>query len=445
MSRRARWLAVTAGVSAGILLAVANRPASRVQPVPFRAVASTAGPDLDGTVARARARLATDPGDAAAAVPLAEALLRKSRIEANGGYVVEAQRHLKAVLARDPGEYSALKMLGAVYLSQHRYRLAAETAARAIAIRDTDPWNYGVLGDAYVELGDYDRGFAAFDQMVRIRPNAASYARIAYAFELQGRLPEAVQQMRRAVEATGAHDPEALAWHHAQIGHLLFEMGNIDGAAREYAHANHVFPGYRYARLGRAAITAARGNVSAALDLYRGIMQDHPTADVAARIGDLLAESGDPAAAAQFYTTAETLERNNWRTEEPQPASLASMLAERDLKTEDAVRLAEQAAATRSDIATMDALAWAYFRAGRFTDAQSASERARRTGTRNRRTLYHAAAIADALGDRGGARLLLTRALEGHSTFDPVAAPAALALAAALGQDVQDAARRTSR
>jgi tetratricopeptide (TPR) repeat protein len=130
-----------------------------------------------------------------------------------------------------------------------------------------------------------------------------------------------------------------------------------------------------------------------------------------------------------MYERAEVLERDGWKSEEPQPAALARLLAERGLKREEAVRLAMQAASSRADIATMDALAWACFQAGRLQEAKAASERARRTGTADRRVLYHAAAIEYALGNDHDARRLLSRALDGNPRFDLIAAPAALALA----------------
>jgi hypothetical protein len=68
------------------------------------------------------------------------------------------------------------------------------------------------------------------------------------------------------------------------------------------------------------------------------------------------------------------------------------------VRTSEAVQLAEEAARSRKDIFTMDALAWSYFRAGRLSDAEEASRQARRTGTADRRILAHAAAIEQALG-----------------------------------------------
>ena len=163
----------------------------------------------------AEQKLAVNPADGRAAAAFAQASLRRARVESNGGYTLKAERVLKAVLDREPGDYDALKMLGAVYMSQHRFREAINIATRATRVHPNDAWNYGVLGDAHVELGEYDAAFDAFDTMARHRPDAAAYARIAYAQELQGHLDAAIARMRMASEATGAQDPESLAWHYA--------------------------------------------------------------------------------------------------------------------------------------------------------------------------------------------------------------------------------------
>ena len=62
----------------------------------------------------------------------------------------------------------------------------------------------------------------------------------------------------------------------------------------------------------------------------------------------------------------------------------------------------------------------------------AASEQSLRTGTRDRRVLYHAAAIRHAAGDTEQARALVGLAVADHPTFDLVNAPAAVELAAAL-------------
>ena len=205
-----------------------------------------------------------------------------------------------------------------------------------------------------------------------------------------------MRHMQMAVEATSAHDPESIAWHHAQVGALLFQMGRVDAAATAFARADHAFPGHPYARVGLARVAAARGNYARALAMYRELMDQAPTPELATTIGDLLDSLGDPREADAMYTRAESLEREGWLLEEKQPAALARMLAERGRKIDEAVELAEEAARDRRDIFTMDTLAWAYFRAGRLQEARTASLQALRTGSMDHRIRCHAAAIESA-------------------------------------------------
>jgi len=336
---------------------------------------------------------ASPTGAGREAATFAADALRRARLEANGGYTLEAERVLKKALDREPDDYDALRMLGAVYMSQHRFRQAIEVGTRAMRKHPKDAWNYGVVGDAHLELGEYDQAFDAFDTMARLRPDAAAYARIAYARELQGNLDGAIASMRMAAEATGAQDPESLAWHYAQIGNLLVQKGDVESAAREYARAEFAFPGHPFAEAGRAKVAAARGQAEDALTIYRALLARAPTSETATAAGDLLAQKGDAAGADAMYARAEAIERDAWLTEARLTTNVARMLAERGVRTSEAVQLAEEAARTRKDIFTMDALAWAYYRAGRFVDAEAASRQARRTGTVDRRILAHAEAI----------------------------------------------------
>src|SRR5258708_34248925 len=116
-------------------------------------------------------------------------------------------------------------MLGALYLSEHRFREALVVGEKNREARPADAVNDGVIGDAHLELGEYDEAFAAFDRMMQKRPSAASYARVAYARELQGNLKGAIESMKLAADATAPTDPEGLAWARSQLGDLYFHLG----------------------------------------------------------------------------------------------------------------------------------------------------------------------------------------------------------------------------
>jgi tetratricopeptide (TPR) repeat protein len=328
-------------------------------------------------------------------------------------------------------------MLAAVYLSQHRFRLALETAAGAARANARDSWIQGVLGDAHLELGEYDQAFEAFDRMAALKPNAAAYARSSYAHELQGDLPGALRLMRMAVDATPPQDAESIAWHHAQIGHLLLQSGSLDAAEREFEHAEYSFPGHPFAADGLARVAAARGDFTKALEIATPHHDGPPTAAEAALAGDLLTALGRTADAERQYALAEAA----WESETPDPSRLARFLASRGRHLDRALATAETAWADRHDIFTADALAWACFKSGRFERARAVMREALRTGSRDRELLYHAAAIAHAAGDDAVAARLVSQALDGSPTFDPVIAPAALALQSELRAARQVASR----
>ena len=402
------------------LLAIAPSERAAVSP-------TTSRDGLSQALATLTARVAANAADEQAAVELADVLMRQARVVGDGSLPRRAEVALTNTIAATDS-YVCRRMLGAVYLAQHRFLEALDAGRRAQAMRTDDPWNYGVIGDAAIELGRYDEAFAALDRMASLKPNAAAYARIAYARELQGNLDGAMTAMRMAIEATSPQDPEGIAWAWSQLGALHLQKGEVDQASRAYGRALFAFPRHPYALAGQARIAAVGGDLDRALVSYQHLLAQAPTPELAAQVGDLLHRRGDVDAASTAWAEAERLERDGWNNESPQPAALARLLAERDLQPQEAVRLAREAARGRDDIFTNDALAWSLYRTGALDQAWKASVRARRTGTRDRRILYHAAAIAAARGDTTTARTLAGRALDGHPDFDLIAAPAAKAL-----------------
>ncbi len=400
-----------------------------------RVVASgTSRADLNANLAALRARLVVQPRDAEATVRLADALLRQARVTGSGAPAIEAETALRAVLREEPADYDARRMLAAVLLSQHRFADARAEAARCRDMQPRDAWPYGVLGDAHIEMGEYEAAFDAFDRMLALRPDAGAYARASYARELQGDLDGALRFMRMAAEATPPHDVEAVAWHSVQIGHLREAQGDLTGARREFARADHLFPGHPLAGEALARLDAREGRHAEALTRVRELQDRSPSASVAGLAGDLLQTLGQHTEAERQYMLAESA----WRMDTPEPARLARFLAERNRHVDDAIRLLD--AEPRHDIFTEDARAWAYFRAGRLADAQHAITQALRTGSRDRVIRFHAAAIAHAAGETRSARAFIREALSGAPGFDLIAGPEAEALRQTL--DVTRVARR---
>ncbi len=96
-----------------------------------------------------------NPPNAAAATRLGQAYLQKARATIDPMYLNRAEALFKRALELDSRDFQAIVGLGSICLSRHEFRDAITWGERGLAI---NPWSselYGILGDANVELGDY--------------------------------------------------------------------------------------------------------------------------------------------------------------------------------------------------------------------------------------------------------------------------------------------------
>lgn len=350
--------------------------------------------ELTSTVSTMTERLKKNPGDTVAVVSLANALIRLQRVNNDGRAAIAAEEHLRAFLKAKPAHYDARRMLAAVLLSQHRFGDAIAAANEAMAVDPRDAWNYGVAGDGYLELGDYERAFAAFDRMGQLQPGPPAYARIAYALEIKGDLEGALEYMRKAADGTSPNDAESQAWHYAQTADLLLQLQRLPLARLEYERAEATFPGHPMAVAGRARVAMRDGDFKGARSLLQSQLARTATPDLASAVAEVSIAMGDSTTADQYFQMAEQIERGAWGNGVRQPQVMARLLADRPGREAEALALAQEAARSRDDIFTVDTLAWAYYRNGRLDDAAAAMARALRTGSQDARIRCHAAVIA---------------------------------------------------
>ena len=170
-------------------------------------------------MSRLQARLQRQPEDAPAYAQLASLYLQKARETGDPAYYGKAEGAIQEVARRNADDPLALVLGGTLQLARHDFAGALSSGERAVAVAPRSAAAYGVLGDAALELGQYERAVAAFQDMIDLRPDLASYSRVAYARELHGDLPGATEAMQLAVNA-GAPRTEGANWARVQLGHL---------------------------------------------------------------------------------------------------------------------------------------------------------------------------------------------------------------------------------
>src|SRR5579862_4558951 len=118
-----------------------GRTLPRSKPIVASRHAQSPG-SLDEVVQSALDEVRRQPRSADACTALAVAYMRKQRESGDPAYYRRA-------------EQAARQSLAWVEMGEHRFREARQLAERCTRLQPADYWNYGTLGDANVELGNY--------------------------------------------------------------------------------------------------------------------------------------------------------------------------------------------------------------------------------------------------------------------------------------------------
>jgi tetratricopeptide (TPR) repeat protein len=328
-------------------------------------------------------------------IALGRLWVRKAREASDPGIYLYARACADVALDLDPGNLVGLNLIGLVQLNDHKFYDALDTADLILADYPDDLMALGTRSDALVELGREEEATKAAQKMVNLKPNLPSYSRAAYLRWLAGDVKGAEQIAWRAIDAgRDPRDTEPLAWAIVQAALMFWHEGDYKGASAGFEKALDAFKEYPPALVGkgRYLLLVQNDPKGAVVALERAYKQS-PLVETAWLLGDARAAAGDAAGAAEAYA----LVVKHGRLSDARTLVQFSATKNRDI--DEAVKLAEAELKVRGGPYTDDAYAWALYRAGRLTDARTASDRALRHGTKDATLLYHAGAIRVALGE----------------------------------------------
>lgn len=364
----------------------------------------------DGIIASAQQNIKANANDYKSYARLGLAFQQKARETNDPNYYIQAEDALKKALAIKPDYYEATAAMGTLNLSRHEFSTALDWGLKARNLAPNTAYAYGVIGDAQIELGEYDAAVQTFQKMVDTRPDLSSYSRVSYARELYGDVPGAIQAMQQAVTA-GGPAAENTAWCRVQLGNLYFNSNQLDKAEYEYNEALAYYPNYLHAQAGLAQVRWAQGRNDEAIQLYKQAIATVPLPLYVTALGDLLTVTGDKAGAKEQLDLA----LYTYKIFEAAGVNVniekAMYLVDHSSDPTMAVKLAEEAAKTRQDIHTQDTLAWAYYQAGRYQDALATEKKAMRLNTQSAILYFHLGMIYNKLGDDANSQTNLKKAL----------------------------------
>jgi tetratricopeptide (TPR) repeat protein len=377
-----------------------------------------------GAIQYLEAKVKKNPDDFIAYNKLVGYYLRRQRETGNSSYIELALRASKASLAALPAEQNPWGLAGLAQseLTSHQFTSARDHSMQLTKLLPRESFGYQLLGDAHIELGEYEKAAEAYAAMERHQetPAVASEARLGQFAMLRGDTETAVRRFQAALklaENARVRERETIAWCHWKLGEIAFARGKYDAAEAHYRDSIASFPEYHQGLFSLGLALAARGDFAGAIAQCERVAKMLPDPDHVAALGDLYKATGREQEAEQQYRLIESMSGLD-ETDGPPNRHLIHFYADHDLKLDKAYAAAVRDFETRRDIYGADAVAWTALKTGRVDEARRMIKEALRLSTRDARLFFHAGMIALAAGDKSEARNQLRAALDLNPHFD---------------------------
>src|SRR5207244_1743888 len=261
----------------------------------------------------------------------------------------------------------------------------------------------------------YPEAFAAIQKMVDTRPDAASYARASYAWEIRGDIVDARRALSLALEAASTPGDAAFATYY--LGELAWNAGRVGEASSFYRQSLARDPSFVPGLQGVAKVDAATGHLARAISEYQTVVDRLPLPQYVIELGDLYGLAGEAAETAQQIDLLRAQERLFRANGVDVDVEIALFDADHGVDLAAGLAAARREWARRKSVFVADALAWSLYANGRASEALGYSRVALRLGGRNATFYFHLGMIERALGLNEAARRDLRRALAVNPNF----------------------------
>ncbi|MDQ4142668.1 MAG: hypothetical protein M3198_02825 [Actinomycetota bacterium] len=415
--------------AAGALGPFASGDEVESTPVPSLVAPATEALLTDGRVGDTAAledRVSAGNASATEVAALALTYLQRSRGEADPTYLPRARSLLERSLEMQPEDnFEASLGMASLANASHDFSASVRWSKRAIRANPYNAAPHGVLGDALFELGHISAADAAYQKMIDIRPDVASYVRASYAAQSHGAWDAAFKAMALAIDAA-PHAGEEAAFLRHQLGDIHLALKQVRAARRENRIGIELAPGYAPPTVGVAESFIAEGRLAKALAIMEKAAVDLPAIEYQIKLGELRSALGDEEGAADAYASAaERLALYRQNGVRPD-VDFILFYADRGIRLRAGLREARAIFADRPTDSAADALAWMLHANGKDRAAAKYSINAlARATVPDPLQHFHAGVIAEGLDQERKARHHFRTALDLDPRFSIIYAPEA--------------------
>jgi tetratricopeptide (TPR) repeat protein len=214
-----------------------------------------------------------------------------------------------------------------------------------------------------------------------------------------------------AVRQLSTPSPEILSWCLVQSGQLSFNLGQWDAAEKNYQAALTERPDDTAALEHLAELRAAQEKYGEAVALYEKAIARTPRPEFWQALGDVYAAMGKLTSAGTWHGRArDAYLKNAAEGNAHYFHHLAGFFSDTEEDPAEALKWARRDLELRHTAAAEDALAWALYRNGEFTQAAETANKILAGGTKDAHILGHAGLIFLAAGDPARGKELLGEA-----------------------------------
>ena len=259
-------------------------------------------PAANETIRFLEARVKNNSEDFIAYNKLASEYLQQMRETGDSTYLNLAARAAQSSLQILPPQQNkgGLAALVLVKYSSHEFSEARDSAKQLIDLEPNKGYPYQMLGDALLELGQYEEAAAAFRQMemfggIQAITQSAMQQRLARLASIKGDRNGAANHYSKALkiaESMPVPPPETVAYCRWQLGETAFAAGDYKTAEKHYTDSLAAFPDYPNALGFDGKSSCGPGDLTSAIDFYERAANRFPDLTFVAALGDLYKIAG---------------------------------------------------------------------------------------------------------------------------------------------------------